>query len=67
MAITPLIQGLEPEIDQVDRWRIETLQRAGYDREASTVLALSHEIDLHEAVRLLERGCSVEFALQILL
>jgi hypothetical protein len=30
-------------------------------------LAASHDIDLHDAVSLLERGCSVELALQILL
>jgi uncharacterized membrane protein YcaP (DUF421 family) len=55
------------EIDRIERWRHEALERAGYDSESSVVLAASHDIDLHEAVSLLERGCTVELALQILL
>ena len=55
------------ERDRVERWRHEALERAGYDAEAAIVLAASHDVDLHDAVRLLERGCSVELALQILL
>jgi hypothetical protein len=55
------------EIDRVEQWRHEALERAGYDPEAAVVLAASHDVDLHDAVQLLERGCSVELALQILL
>jgi hypothetical protein len=55
------------EKDRIEQWRHEALERAGYDPESSIVLAASHDIDLHAAVRLLERGCSVELALQILL
>jgi hypothetical protein len=55
------------ELDRIERWRHEELQRAGYDSESALVLAASHEVDLHEAVRLLKRGCSVDLALQILL
>jgi len=55
------------ERDRIEQWRHEALERAGYDPEASIVLAASHDIDLHEAVSLLERGCTVELALQILL
>jgi hypothetical protein len=44
-----------------------TLERAGYDAESAAVLAASHEVDLHRAVSLLERGCTVPLALQILL
>jgi hypothetical protein len=55
------------EIDDVERWRFDSLERAGYDREAATVIALSHDVDLHVAVGLLERGCPVDLALQILL
>ena len=57
----------ELEIEQVERWRLESLERAGYDAESAVVLAASHEVDLHLAVSLLERGCSVTVALQILL
>ncbi len=55
------------EMDRIEMWRHEALERAGYDSESSVVLAASHDIDLHEAVSLLERGCTVELALQILL
>ena len=55
------------EIDRIEQWRHEALERAGYDPESALVLAASHDVDLHKAVGLLERGCSVELALQILL
>lgn len=55
------------ELELIEQWRAHSLERAGYDRESAVVLAASHEIDLHQAVRLLETGCSVDLALQILL
>lgn len=55
------------ENDRIEQWRHEALERAGYDPESALVLAASHDVDLHRAVGLLERGCSVELALQILL
>ena len=55
------------EIDRIEQWRHEALERAGYNPEAAIVLAASHDVDLHAAVTLLERGCTVELALQILL
>jgi hypothetical protein len=55
------------EVERVERWRVDSLERAGYDAEAAAVLAVSPEVDLHFAISLLERGCSVELALQILL
>jgi hypothetical protein len=55
------------ESDRVEHWRHSELERAGYDPESAIVLAASHDVDLHLAVDLLNRGCSVELALQILL
>ena len=55
------------ENDRIERWRHEALERAGYDPESALVLAASHDVDLHSAVSLLERGCTVDLALQILL
>ena len=55
------------EMDRIEQWRHEALERAGYDPESALVLAASHDIDLHDAVNLLNRGCSVDLALQILL
>ncbi len=55
------------ELELVEQWRLDSLERAGYDVESAAVLAASPEVDLHRAVSLLERGCTVELALQILL
>ena len=55
------------EVELVERWRLDSLERAGYDAESAAVLAASPEVDLHLAVSLLQRGCTVSLALQILL
>ena len=55
------------EIDRIEQWRHDELERAGYDAESAFVLAASHDVDLHDAVNLLSRGCTVDLALQILL
>jgi hypothetical protein len=57
----------EPEIEAVEQWRLHSLERAGYDAESASVLAASHEVDLHQAVELVQSGCPVAVALQILL
>jgi len=57
----------ETELTQVERWRIDELERAGYEPQAAKTLASRLDIDLHRAVDLLHRGCSPELALQILL
>ncbi len=55
------------EIEQIESWRKQELERAGYPRAAAKVLAGRHFVDLHLAVELVERGCDPELALQILL
>jgi hypothetical protein len=55
------------EIEQIEQWRLESLARAGYDAESAAVIAASHDVDLHRAVELLQRGCPLDIALQILL
>jgi len=55
------------EVDVVVSWRFEELLRAGADAGSALVLAGHTEIDLHEATRLLERGCPPALALQIML
>jgi hypothetical protein len=57
----------DTEQQQIELWRAEELERAGYSNRAAGRLAARADIDLHLAVRLLERGCSPELALQILL
>jgi hypothetical protein len=48
-------------------WRTATLSRAGYDDDSALNLAVSSDVDLHLATRLLREGCPVETALRILL
>ena len=57
----------ETEADRVARWRAEELERAGYSAGAASDIAFRADIDLHVAVELVERGCSEELALKILL
>ncbi|MBA3718229.1 MAG: hypothetical protein H0W87_08390 [Actinobacteria bacterium] len=58
---------VETEEQRIESWRMETLERAGYDRRAAAVLACRKDVDLHQAIALLKRGCSPELAFQILL
>lgn len=67
MSTANLTSAPELELELVEQWRLDTLERAGYDAESALVLAASHEVDLHLAVSLLERGCPQDLALQILL
>jgi hypothetical protein len=55
------------EAELVEAWRLEELERAGYLPCQAAELAVRHEIDLHAAVGLIERGCPSDLALQILL
>jgi len=55
------------ETERIERWRLEELVRAGYPAEGAALLAPRLDIDLHEAVALLERGCTADIALRILL
>ena len=57
----------ETELDRIERWRAEELERAGYDPVDAGELAARHDVDLHLAVGLLERGCPADTALRILL
>ena len=57
----------ESELTQVQRWRVDELERAGYDPRAAMTLAARNDVDLHRAVDLLLQGCSPDLALKILL
>jgi hypothetical protein len=58
---------VETEIERIEAWRCQELQRAGYDAAGAEKLAVRHDVDLHFASDLLQQGCSVELALEILL
>ena len=55
------------EIERIERWRAEALERAGYEPRPAAELAARLDIDLHLASDLLAAGCSQELALQILI
>jgi hypothetical protein len=58
--------ALDTEIERIEQWRAEELERAGYPMIAAGELAARHDVDLHLATDLLRQGCTVEIALQIL-
>ncbi len=55
------------EIALVRAWRLEALERGGYDQPLASELAERCDVDLHLAVDLLRRGCVPELAARILL
>jgi len=61
------IEFIDTEGEKVQRWRVEALERAGYEPTAAAVLAVRTDIDLHAATELIEQGCTPELALRILL
>jgi hypothetical protein len=58
---------VETELERVERWRVDELMRAGFDPASAVTLASRFEIDLHRAIELLDRGCTLDLALKILL
>lgn len=67
MATAELQVVQETELDRVESWRTEELIRAGYNPSDAIALAGRHDIDLHEAVELLDKGCPIELAIDILI
>lgn len=56
-----------PEIEPDIAWRLDQLILAGFEPEAAMIIAQRREIDWHYAVDLVQRGCSPEIALRIVL
>lgn len=67
MRMPAVDEILESELERVERWRAETLERAGYAPEHAGELAARQDVDLHDAIELLERGCPPDVAVRILL
>jgi hypothetical protein len=67
MTPADLEQLDETEEREILNWRYEQLRHAGYERREARLLARDLEVDLHQAVDLLRRGCPNELALLILL
>ena len=57
----------DSELDRIERWRAEALERAGYDRADARKIAERLDVDLHVAVGLVRRGCPHAVAVDILL
>jgi hypothetical protein len=60
----PKPRVLEPA--EVARWRLSELVRAGYTWDQGVLLAARPDVDLHDAIKLLRRGCPAETAVKIL-
>ena len=55
-----------PDTVGVEEWRRAELVRAGYPADWAATLAQLPDIDLHQAVELLQSGCPVVLAIRIL-
>jgi hypothetical protein len=50
----------------VERWRTAELMRVGFAGDDAVALAARTDVDLHEAIELVGRGCPPELAVRIL-
>ncbi|MEP6812633.1 MAG: hypothetical protein ABI990_06575 [Actinomycetota bacterium] len=57
----------EQEAAEVMEWRFSQLTRSGFPAENAIRLATRLDVDLHQAVDLVARGCPPSLALRILL
>ena len=57
---------VETELERVERWRTAELMRVGFAGDDAVALAVKADVDLHEAIALVERGCPPELAVRIL-
>jgi hypothetical protein len=57
---------VETELERVERWRTAELMRVGFAGDDAVALAARMDVDLHEAIELVQRGCPVELAVRIL-
>lgn len=60
------IDIVETESERVERWRTAELMRVGFPGDDAVALAARFDVDLHEAISLVERGCPPALALRIL-
>ncbi|HEY0415860.1 MAG TPA: hypothetical protein VGC78_05690 [Gaiellaceae bacterium] len=66
MSMTAETTERPTERELVERWRAQELERAGYAGDDAAELATRHDVDLHRAIELIEKGCSPELAASIL-
>ncbi|HZC75438.1 MAG TPA: hypothetical protein VE220_05650 [Gaiellaceae bacterium] len=63
---TAAYEVVETESERVERWRTAELMRVGFPGDDAVALAARVDVDLHEAISLVERGCPTELAIRIL-
>ena len=66
MTTAQLDEQREAKMEAVLGWRLEQLLQAGYDRRDAGQLARRTDVDLHQAVDLLGKGCPPKLAAAIL-
>jgi hypothetical protein len=57
---------VETETERVERWRTSELMRVGFPGDDAVALAARFDVDLHEAIELVGRGCPPALAIRIL-
>ncbi len=57
---------IETELERVERWRTAELMRVGFAGDDAASLAARTDVDLHQAIELVQRGCPPELAVRIL-
>ena len=57
---------VETELERVERWRTAELMRVGFAGDDAVALAARTDVDLHEAIELVQSGCPIELAVRIL-
>jgi hypothetical protein len=60
------IEIVETELERVERWRTSELMRVGFPGDDAVALAARMDVDLHEAIELVKRGCPLDLAIRIL-
>ena len=59
--------ALDTELDRVQEWRAEALERGRNPVRDAARPAPRHDVDLHLAIDLISQGCPVPVAVEILL
>ena len=59
----PPRRGVAPD---VAAWRHDVLRQAGFEASLARQLAASADVDLHDILKLVDRGCPPELAARIL-
>ena len=57
---------VETEAERVERWRTSELMRVGFPGDDAVLLGARFDVDLHDAITLVQRGCPVDLAIRIL-